>query len=80
MSKHSRGSDLQQVQRVLRTHCMQGIKGCIVCGEPRRPNSKHHPEQVSAPINRVNTKHPHDLFTIEDLAAAVEITNDVSED
>lgn len=53
---------------------MCGIKGCCVCGKDHRENSKHPPEKVTASINRLKSKNPKALITIEDLPAVVEMT------
>lgn len=79
-SQYRRAGDRGPHQRRLSPHWMQGIKGCFVCGEPHRANSKHPREQVTAAINRHKAQHPNALLTIEDLAAVVEMTVDAEED
>lgn len=72
----------QSTTRTYRRLCpqwMRGVKGCFVCGENHRANTRHPPHEVTAAIEKLKSKHPQALITVEDLAAVVEMTSNNDE-
>lgn len=55
---------------------MRGVKGCVVCGKDHRANSRHSREEVTAAINKLKSRQPSALITVEDLSSVMEMTAD----
>ena len=53
---------------------MKGVKGCFVCGQDHRANTRHSNEEVKKAIDRLKAAHPKALLTIEDLSSVVNMT------
>ena len=62
--------------RRLSSEWMRGVKGCFVCGQDHMANNRHSREEVTAAINRLKSRHPSALLTIEDLSSVVNMVND----
>lgn len=52
------------------------MKGCFVCGEDHRSNTKPSRIEVTAEINKWKSCHPSVLLTIEDFATVVEMKDE----
>lgn len=52
---------------------MKGLKGCLLCGEHHRANTKHSMEEVSEAVRKIKSKHPQALLTVEYLACVVDM-------
>lgn len=48
---------------------MRGVKGCFVCGQDHRTNTKHPRGEVIASINRLRRQHPTSLLSVADMEA-----------
>lgn len=58
----------------------KGTKGCYVCGLNHKAHTKHPPEEVRAAIERLKSRDPSALLTVEDLAFVVgEISQNTDE-
>lgn len=55
---------------------IRGVKGCFVCGQDHRASTRHSREEVTSAINKLKSRHPQALLTVEDMAAVVELAND----
>ena len=53
---------------------MKGEKGCFVCGQGHRANTRHTNEEVKRAIDKLKAAHPKALLTIEDLSSIVNMT------
>ena len=59
---------------------MKGVKGCFVCGQDHRANTRHSREEVSESIEKLKAKHPQALLTVEDLAYIVDLVSSPDEE
>lgn len=58
---------------------MRGVKGCFVCGRDLRANSRHSREELTAAINKLKSRHPSALITVEDLSSVMAMAIDDAE-
>lgn len=54
-------------QRRLKSHLMQGIKGCFVCGQEDRADDKHYRDEVTVAMRKLKENQSKAFITVEDL-------------
>lgn len=59
---------------------MQGIKVCFVCGRDHYARTLHIPEEVTAAVNKLKSKHPYALLTVEDIQHVVKMRTEYPDD
>ena len=61
--------------RRINSDWIKGVKGCFVCGQDHRANTRHSREEVTEAVNKLKARHPTALLTIEDLSSVVNMVN-----
>lgn len=54
---------------------MHGVKGCFVCGQDHRANTRQSRDEVTAAVKKLKEKHPSSLLTVEDLEAVLHMVD-----
>lgn len=49
------------------------VKGCFVCGQDHRDNTRHSKEELNEAVKKLKEKYPLALLIVEDLATVVDL-------
>lgn len=66
--------------RRLNSAWMRGVKGCFVCGQNHRANTRHSLEEVTKAINKLKERHPMAFLTVENLQSVFGMATGPNED
>lgn len=50
---------------------MRGVKGCSVCGQDHRANTRNYRNEVTATVKKLKDRNPQALVTVDELADVV---------
>lgn len=70
-----RGSLGRAPGRRLNSNWMRGVRGCFVCGQDHRANTRYSRDEVTAAINKLKAKHPAALLTVEDFSSIINMVS-----